>query len=433
MTTQLDILPQSFCLVFPWIDNACRALIFKKLQRLKHGWLEIREAGTSRTFGDEDAPPSYRATLIIHRACAFSKLALGGSIGTGESYVERDWECSELVNLVRIMVKNRDVLLELDDGTAALMAPFQKLVHRFRSNTIAGSKKNIRAHYDIGNDFFALFLDETWMYSCGVFVDANASLADASREKNDRICRKLGLQPHDHLVEIGTGWGEFAIHAATNYGCRVTTTTISQEQYDLATSRIAAAGLSDKITVLLQDYRQLRGTFDKLVSIEMIEAVGLEYLDTYFSTCAALLTPNGQMLIQAITIRDQYYERAKRNVDFIQRYIFPGSGIPSVGSITAAVAANTDLILFHQEDIGAHYARTLAAWSENLAKHRNDLATLGYPEELYRLWHFYFAYCQGGFLEKSISCVQMLLTKPDCLREPLLGSLPARDLSQRTE
>jgi cyclopropane-fatty-acyl-phospholipid synthase len=269
----------------------------------------------------------------VHDPRFYRALACGGSIGAGEAYMNGWWSCDDLTALVRICVLNRELLDGMEKGGARLTAPLQKLFHYLRRNTKAGSRSNIAAHYDLGNDFFSLFLDETLMYSCAFFERADSTLQEASVAKNDRICRKLQLSPADHLLEIGTGWGGFALHAARHYGCRVTTTTISRAQHDLAVQRIAAAGLSDRITVLLQDYRDLQGHYDKLVSIEMIEAVGHAFYETFFRCCSNLLTPQGMMLLQAITIADQYYEQAKRSVDFIQRSIFPGSCIPSISVI----------------------------------------------------------------------------------------------------
>jgi cyclopropane-fatty-acyl-phospholipid synthase len=409
------------------LDGFCRNMLFKKLSGLKTGRIEFREHLPTGVFthvcGQEDAPSDLRAQVVIHRKQAYSRIALGGSIGTAESYVDSDWDCDNLTGLIRIFVSNRDTLLALDGGLGAVLAPLQRLAHRLNGNTIRGAQANIQAHYDLGNDFFRLFLDDTWMYSCGIFTAPETTLEEASVEKIDRICKKLNLSTSDHVVEIGTGWGGFAIHAATQYGCKVTTTTISKEQYQFALQKVEELGLSDRIEVLLQDYRLLQGKFDKLVSIEMIEAVGLKNLDTYFAKCSSLLKPNGQMVIQGITIRDQYYEYAKKNVDFIQLYIFPGSGIPSLKSINESISGVTDLSIFHQEEIGPHYATTLRHWSERLKEKKDQITALGYPSELYRLWQYYFSYCEGGFAERAIGCSQILFTKPECRRAPLLGNI----------
>jgi cyclopropane-fatty-acyl-phospholipid synthase len=286
---------------------------------------------------------------------------------------------------------------------------------------VNGARKNIEAHYDLGNDFFELFLDSSFLYSSGVFKREDSSLEEAQIEKIDRICRKLKLKPSDHLIEIGTGWGAFALHAAKHYGCRVSTTTISKNQFEMTRARIKEAGLENQIELLYQDYRKLEGRYDKLVSIEMIEAVGLDHLDGFMKKCSDLLKPDGLALIQAITIREESYEEAKKSVDFIQRYIFPGSGICSIGSIQASVAKGTDLSLTHLEDFGTHYARTLHEWAKRLESQHETLLKRGYSEELYRMWQFYFSYCEGGFLERSIGVAQLLYAKPRSTHEDLIG------------
>ena len=334
------------------------------------------------------------------------------------------WSCDDLTALTRIITRNRDVLDGIETGLARLTIPLRKLFHFLHRNSKHGSRHNIAAHYDLGNDFFALFLDETMTYSCGIFEREDSTLQDASIAKIDRICQKLQLSPNDHMLEIGTGWGTFALHAARQYGCRVTTTTISQEQYEFALQRVHAAGLSDQITVLRQDYRDLKGQYDKLGSIEMIEAVGYAFYDTYFTCCSNLLKPNGIMLLQAIIIADQLYEQAKRSVDFIQRYIFPGSCIPSITTISQSLARATDMRLFHMEDITLHYAETLRHWRERFFANLNRVRALGYSEEFIRMWEFYLCYCEGGFRERVIGDVQMLLTKPLCQRKPILPPLP---------
>jgi len=292
-------------------------------------------------------------------------------------------------------------------------------VHAFRRNSRAGARRNIAAHYDLGNDFFRLFLDETMMYSAATFEHPRQSLYDAQVARLDLICQKLELKPTDHLLEIGSGWGGLALHAAQRFGCRVTTTTISREQWRLTRDRVAAAILGDRVDVLCMDYRDLTGTYDKIVSIEMIEAIGHQYYDTYFAKCSELLAPHGAMLLQAITIADQRYERARRSVDFIQRYIFPGSCIPSVAALSSSIARASDLRLFHLDDIGPHYATTLAHWRQNLRANLARVRSLGYGEEFIRMWEYYFCYCEGGFMERVIGDVQMLLVKPGNRRMPV--------------
>ena len=338
--------------------------------------------------------------------------AFGGSIGAGESYIQGHWRCDDLTSLVRIMVANRDVLNDMEGGLATVSAPVRKVLHWLNRNSKEGSKRNIAAHYDLGNDLFRLFLDDTMAYSCGIFERPIATMYEASIAKFDAACRALKLTASDHLLEIGTGWGGLAIYAARNYGCKVTTTTISQAQYELARERVAAAGLSDRIELLLSDYRDLGGRYDKLVSIEMIEAVGHAYLPTYLAKCSDLLKPRGAMLLQAITIQDQIYESALRSVDFIQRYVFPGSFIPSITAIAQSLTNATDMKISRLEDIGPHYATTLRHWRETFFVNIERVRALGYSEEFTRLWEFYLCYCEGGFRERQLGTVQMLLTKP---------------------
>lgn len=421
MRTVLE-LPRHSRLLLPMrtLDRACQKALFAKLKDIREGLIEIQEGDQITSFGDPQAPAELRARVVIHRSRAFSRIALGGSVGTGECYIDQDWSCENLVGLIRIFVRNREALNALDGGMGAFFAPIQKYLHRLRANSETQARQNIQAHYDLGNDFFSLFLDETWMYSCGVFSTPETSLEAAQHEKNDRICRKLRLSEKDHLVEIGTGWGGFAVHAAKHYGCRVTTTTISKEQHRFATDRVKKEGLEDRVTVLFQDYRTLEGQYDKLVSIEMIEAVGLQYLDTYFEKCSSLLKPGGAMCLQSILIQDQYFEQAAKSVDFIQTHVFPGSAIPAVSRIMQSVVERTDLKLFHLEDIGPHYATTLNHWAKRLSASREEITRMGYPEYLYRLWEYYFRYCEGGFLERSISAAQFVFTKPLYREEPIL-------------
>jgi cyclopropane-fatty-acyl-phospholipid synthase len=339
--------------------------------------------------------------------------ALNGSVGAGEAYMDGLWDCDDLVALVRILVRNRDRLDAMETGTARLGGWLMQALHALTRNTRGGSRRNIAAHYDLGNPLFQLFLDQNLMYSSAVFEHQDEPLEVAATRKLDRICTKLGLSPGHHVVEIGTGWGGFALHAAAHYGCRVTTTTISREQYDLARERVAAAGLEDRVTLLLQDYRDLDGQYDRLVSIEMIEAIGHQYLDTYFAKVGALLKPDGQALIQAITIEDHRYAQALKSVDFIKRFIFPGSFIPSVSAMTGAIGRASDLRLFNLEDIGPSYALTLKAWRERFNAALPQVQALGYDRRFVRMWDFYLAYCEGGFRERSIGDVHLWLTRPE--------------------
>ncbi|MCG3132923.1 MAG: Tuberculostearic acid methyltransferase UfaA1 [Planctomycetes bacterium] len=394
------------------IARAARKAVLAKLRGIREGALVVVEGGESHAFGDPASP--LRAAIRVHDPAFWAAAGLRGSVGAGESYTDGWWTADDLVAVMRIFLRNRDVLDGMERGLAALAAPFLRLFHARRDNTKSGSRRNIAAHYDLGNDFFGTFLDETWMYSCAYFEREGASLAEASAAKNDRICRKLALGPSDHVVEIGTGWGGFALHAASRYGCRVTTTTISGRQHAFAKERIERAGLADRVTLLLDDYRDLRGAYDALVSIEMVEAVGARHLPTWTRTCGRLLGPGGRACIQSIVIREELYGSALRNVDFIQRHVFPGSFIPSVSALASAFARTSDLLLVSLEDIGPHYATTLRMWRERFLAARDRVDALGYPEPFRRLWEFYLAYCEGGFAERALGDVQMVLHKPRC-------------------
>ena len=391
-----------------------RKLFLAKLAELRHGELTVIEAGERRTFGQRSADCDLHATLEVLHPQTYADAAFGGTIGGGEAYIRGYWRTDDLTSLIRLFIVNREVMESVEGGAALATAPLRRILHWLNRNSPDGSRRNIAAHYDLGNDLFALFLDDTMAYSCGVFEREDATLHEAQVAKFERACRRLRLSPSDHLLEIGTGWGGFALHAASRYGCRVTTTTISREQHDWAAERIRAAGLSDRVTLLLDDYRDLRGRYDKLVSIEMVEAVGHQFLDTYTAQCSRLLEPHGAMLLQAITIRDQIYAEALESVDFIQRYIFPGSFIPSVTAIADSVRRATDMKVFHLEDIGPHYATTLRRWRERFFERIDDVRRLGYSEQFVRMWDFYLCYCEGGFLERQLGDVQVLLTKPRC-------------------
>lgn len=400
-----------------------RGAVFQRLEKLTHGCVTIVDADGAREFGRASADGPLRATVAIHDPNAYRRLALRGSVGVGEGYMHGEWSCDDLPALVRIFVLNQDALLGLEQGLTRLMMPLFRLLQARRDNTRRGSRANIAAHYDLGNEFYRLFLDDTLMYSAAIFPTPETGLREASIAKNDRICRKLELAPDDHLLEIGAGWGGFALHAARHYGCRVTTTTISREQYQLTRERVREAGLEERVTVLCQDYRDLRGEYDKLVSIEMIEAVGERHLDTYFQACARLLKPRGMMLLQAITIADQKYRQYRNEVDFIRHYIFPGGFLPSLTAIAEILTRATDLRVFHLEDIGLHYATTLRHWRERFLANRDRALALGFPETFVRMWEYYLCYCEGGFRERAIGTLQLLLTKPLCRREPLTPAL----------
>jgi cyclopropane-fatty-acyl-phospholipid synthase len=405
------------------LDGLGRRLVLGRLAGLTRGRLVVRDGREVLEFGQSAEAAEITVEATVHDRRFYGDIAFGGSLGAGEAYMQGHWSCEDLTTLIQLLLRNRSVLDGMEGGAARLTAPLQKLFHWVNRNTPAGSRRNIAAHYDLGNEFFRLWLDPTLMYSCAVFEHPQASLHEASVAKLDRICRKLDLQPSDHVVEIGTGWGGFALHAATRYGCRVTTTTISREQYELASERVAEAGLQDRVRLLLEDYRDLDGRYDKLVSIEMIEAVGHQFLDTYFGQCSRLLKDDGAMLLQAITMQDQRYEEALKTVDFIKRYIFPGSFLPSVGAISDSVTRATDMKIFHLEDIGPHYATTLRRWRERFFERMDEVRGLGYPDEFTRMWEYYLCYCEGAFLERAIGDVQVLLTKPGCRLEPLTPAL----------
>jgi cyclopropane-fatty-acyl-phospholipid synthase len=393
-----------------------RRALLKQLQGLQLGQLRIVDSAGEHVYGRATPEFDVAVTLEVLDPQFWADAAFGGTVGAGESYIHGHWRTSNLTDLVRLMVRNRAVMNGMEGGFAFVTAPLRRMLHWANRNSPDGSRKNIAAHYDLGNPLFELMLDPTMAYSCGVYERPDATLHDAQLAKFETICRKLDLQPGEHLVEIGTGWGGFAIHAAKHHGVRVTTTTISREQHDWAKDWIAREGLQDRIELRLDDYRDLRGTYDKLVSIEMIEAVGHQYLDAYTATCSRLLKPHGAALLQAITLQDQYYEDALKSVDFIQRFVFPGSFIPSVTAIVDSVRRSTDLKLFHLEDIGPHYATTLRHWRERFFGRLPEVRALGYPEEFVRLWEFYLCYCEGGFAERQLGDVHLLLTKPDCRR-----------------
>jgi cyclopropane-fatty-acyl-phospholipid synthase len=406
------------------IDRFARDAVLNRLAGIKTGRIVIEDGDERLPFGQDVEDADLRATICVKDRRFYSDIALAGSMGAGEAYMGGSWTTDDLTALAQIMLRNRDVMEGMDGGLARLANPLRRFVHYLNRNTKAGSARNIAAHYDLGNDFFELILDRRlMMYSCAIFERPDATLEEASTAKADRICRKLDLSAHDHLVEIGTGWGGFAIHAAKNYGCRVTTTTISRAQHDYAVKRIAAECLSERITVLFKDYRDLSGQFDKAVSIEMIEAVGHQFVDSYFRKCGELLKPDGMMLLQAITITDREYPGALKRVDFIRKYIFPGSFIPSVTALCDSITRSSDLRLFHLEDLTPNYAETLKSWRIRMFKNIERVRALGYPEEFIRMWEFYLCYCEGGFRERYIGDVQMLLTMPASRRAPILSRL----------
>jgi len=404
-------------------DQLAKRLLFKLLSGLRRGELTLIDGSVRRIFGAKSDRFPLGATITIHHPRFYSSVVFGGSIGASDAFMAGQWSTDDLTTVVRITILNREVFEGMEKGLARLTAPLHMFIHLLRGNTKKGSRLNIAAHYDLGNDFYKLFLDETLTYSCGIFEREESTLKEAALAKYARICQKLDLSSEDHVVEIGSGWGGFAIYAAQNYGCRITTTTISAAQHDLAKALIVKAGVAHKVELLLEDYRDLRGKYDKLVSIEMIEAVGHQYFNTFFRSCSKLLKENGMMLLQAITMTDQVFERHKRNVDFIKRYIFPGSCIPSIAAMSRSIARVSDLKLFHLEDITPHYARTLRRWRERFFANIDKVRDLGLPETFIRMWEYYLCYCEAGFTERYLGDVQMLLTKPLCRRPPILPAI----------
>ena len=388
-----------------------RALVHRLLGQLTAGAISLVENKNTTLFGDRTCGKPCH--VYVNNEDAYQKILMGGAIGGAEAYMDGDWDTDNLTQLIRILLKNRGLLNSMQDNLAVTKNLAYKLFHFFNRDSVSGSKKNIAAHYDLGDDFFKTFLDETMTYSAALFDNPAQPLAEASVNKIDLLCQKLNLGPEDTLIEIGTGWGALAIHAATKYGCHVTTTTISDKQYDHVARLIKAHNLEDRITLLKRDYRHLQGQYDKLVSVEMIEAVGLEYLPEFFRKCSSLLKPEGQMIIQAITIADQHYDRAKKSVDFIQRYIFPGGALPSVTALTSTATRYTDLRSFDLHDITEHYALTLNHWRQAYLNNIDVVKSMGFDQRFMRMWEYYLAYCEGGFHERAIGCVQIRFHKPE--------------------
>jgi cyclopropane-fatty-acyl-phospholipid synthase len=393
-------------------QNLARKAVFRIFGQLSIGSLTLHEGPESYHFGDTDVPQEPQAEVHIHNPSVYGRMLSGGSIGAGEEYIKAHWSSPKPEEVIRLFSANMNALDNLEAKQSWITKTVLGIFHKLNSNTQTGSRDNIAAHYDLGNEFFQLFLDPTMMYSSAIFDDHTMTLEAASEAKLDEICGQLELKADDHLLEIGTGWGGMAIHAAKHYGCRVTTTTISAEQYEYARARVKEEGLEKQVTLLCQDYRSLAGEYDKLVSIEMIEAVGHKFYKNYFETCTRLLKHNGKMVIQAITVADQRYQQARDSVDYIKRYIFPGGCLPSVAVIADHVASNTDLQIVHLRDITEDYANTLAHWRERFMARLEAVEAMGFDEEFIRMWEFYLCYCEGGFRERVISTVQLAFAKP---------------------
>jgi cyclopropane-fatty-acyl-phospholipid synthase len=396
----------------PAFQTLARRVCLRLLANIQFGSLVLHDGGEAFHFGSTADPAQPHAEVHVHDRGLYRMMLSGGSIASGEAYMQGLWTSPNLVAVMRLFSANLPTLEMLEARQSWLVRLGLKLSHALKRNTHSGSRKNISAHYDLGNNFFRLFLDPTMMYSAALFETDRTGLDEASVAKLDELCRQLELGSDDHLLEIGTGWGGLAIHAASHYGCRVTTTTISKEQYEYARARVRAAGLEDRVSVLCEDYRKLEGSFDKLVSVEMIEAVGHDFYSSYFSRCSQLLKPNGKMVIQAITIADQRYEAARKSVDFIQRYIFPGGSLPSVAVIADHLARDTDMQMVHLRDITRDYALTLAHWRERFLAAQAAVRQLGFDQSFVRMWEFYLAYCEGGFRERIIGTVQLAFAKP---------------------
>ena len=408
---------------FLGLESLAKRLVLAQLKKLHTGRITLIDGDETHVFGSTD-PGFLQGEITILDQNTYSKILTGGSIGAGEAFMTEDWVTPDLTNLIRVMVRNMDILDAMEGGlTSIITKPFLKWFHYLNQNSAKGSRRNIAAHYDLGNDLFENFLDPTMMYSSGIFPSDGATMEEASNYKLKVICDSLKLSEHDRVVEIGTGWGGFALYAAKHYGCHVTTTTISEEQYAWAQQAVKREGLEGRITLLKQDYRSLtdayEGQFDKLVSIEMIEAVGAKYFDVYFETVSKLLKPEGLALIQAITIEDQRYDSALNNVDFIQRYIFPGSCIPSIQALLSSTKKCTDMNLVHLNDFGQDYARTLKAWADQFNQNSRVISDLGYSDDFKRMWQFYLSYCEGGFIERAIGVSHVLLAKPQYIHDQL--------------
>ncbi len=400
----------------PRLQALAKAAVTRLLQKMRRGCLVIEHNGQIDRFGNVDDP--LQATIVVESVQAYQHVLRDGIAGAGEAYAAGLWRSPDLLAVIRVFSANLQMMARVDSERSLVSRLTSRVREFLTRNSKGGSKKNITAHYDLNNDFFATFLDPQMMYSSAIFPTADSTLDEASVHKLAHICKTLDIGAGDHVVEIGCGWGGFASYAARETGCRVTAITISQEQYQFAIKRVESEGLQDRVEIKMCDYRDLEGQYDKLVSIEMIEAVGHQYFDTYFKKCSELLKPDGKMLIQAITVADQRYEQAKNSIDFIKRYIFPGGCLPSITKIAQVLTRHTDLQLVRMEDITEHYARTLAAWRQQFYAATDDIMGLGFDRDFIRLWEYYLCYCEGGFRERIISTVQFVACKPDCRAVP---------------
>ena len=397
-----------------FLTKIFRKLVLNKFNNMKHGYIHIKDTQKEYKIGNDKS--DLRVNLEITSDEFYVLIGSGGLMGASEAYALGLWKVDDLVKLIQIMVRNKDLMDNIDSGLSSIIKPINKWIHYRRQNTLIGSKKNIVAHYDLSNEFYSLWLDRTMTYSCGIFKNNTTTMEEASIEKLDRICKKLNLSKDDSVLEIGTGWGSFAIHAAKNYGCKITTTTISDAQYNFAKNRIEEEGLQDKITLLNKDYRLLEGQYDKIASIEMIEAVGHKNVKTYFKKVSSLLKDNGLFAMQGITYNDQNFDVYKNSVDFINKYIFPGSCLISVSQVSEIIKKNTSMLFVDLEDITSHYATTLRIWRENFFKQLPKIKELGFSDSFINLWEFYFVYCEAGFIEKNIGDYQFVFSKKEGLK-----------------
>ena len=407
IASDLSISKKSF------LDNFFKKQFIKNMNNLEKGYMTISIDGKEYFIGDKKSSLSCNFN-VIHNSF-FTLIGSGGLNGAAEAYALGLWECDDIVALIRILIQNQNVMNKFDSGIASLAKPINKSIHRRRKNTLSGSKKNILAHYDLSNEFYQLWLDDTMTYSCGIFENKDSTMKEASIKKLDSLINKLDVKPGDTILEIGTGWGSFACHAAKEYGCKVVTTTISDSQYDYAKKKISLENLESQVTLLKEDYRNLTGSYDKIVSIEMIEAVGHENIPTYFKKVSELLTNGGKFALQGITYNDQKFDTYKHSVDFINKYIFPGACLISLSQVLDTLKKDTNLILNDLLDITSHYAKTLNIWRENFLGKRDEISSLGFDDNFIRLWEFYLVYCEAGFIEQNIGDYQFLFTKKEGL------------------
>jgi cyclopropane-fatty-acyl-phospholipid synthase len=397
-----------------WISKRLRItqrIFFKLLAKIQFGKITISDSSGTAVFSGIEGSDTHHVHVTINQMQAYKKILFHGSTGASESYMHHEWDVDDLIKLIEIVIKNEEIFANIEGPFVKIFNYLQRCIGAQRENDITKAKQNIIAHYDLGNDFFKLFLDPSMMYSCALYEPERISLEQASMKKLETICQQLQLKPTDHVLEIGTGWGGFAIYAARKYGCKITTTTISDKQYAYVKREIEHLGLQNRIELLNQDYRQLSGQYDKLVSIEMIEAIGSKYFDVYFRQCNNLLKPNGLFFLQAITINDQAYLQARDRIDFIKKYIFPGGCLPSINVISNCIANHTQMQLLFMRDIGKHYATTLIDWLRKFDQHVAQVKDQGFSEQFIRMWRFYFCYCAAGFKQSYISDIHALWRK----------------------